>query len=698
MKIINLKKNYSKLLFENLNIDIDIGILNIYGASGSGKTTLLKIILGQIKPDEGEIIIKNNFKYSYYGKDEHLFDKKTIAQNFKIFFNKSIDETMFSYLKMFDLKKYLDQKLINLSGGERQKVQICFCLYKSADIYLMDEPFNNLDEESRVILGNLLSTFAKNHIVVISSHEDLSNYVNINKKILINGDGTCTYKDNDQIINKHTISKTVDTQNEISKRNILIQSFKSFIYENKWIYILKAIMLIVVVSIMSILGLTLYKNDKETSYIKSLNVDPFSYHEVFMSINKETAFTDFQNRFPSNKMVVSYDNEEQKTYFFPSLSNDEIYYLKNENNESIFSEGDLITIQDENLNTKTININYIDRTDSKLSNISFDVEFLKAILDGYDTKSNIVLTSQNIFNQLILNGNLKCSFIPIVYNQLSFNVDNNYLEFKSRGTKKVKLTTLSDYAFMVPGLNANESSTINLTIDKENKIFFNLNVLTTNDCPDDSYIYMGPKLMQMIFTLLKNSYNNTEANTVFTYSFYINKEDTINNLSDIYLIRNIINDYSSMENSKITMAILLVVSLILYLIIIILSQKQFINVFKKNIILLNNNQISKYSIVKFISLIYLLKLIVIVSLSVLIYLICIKYFNYQTMVAAYPYRPSGYYYYSKQPNNPYYDNIKSPIQFLELNNWVYIVIIFPIILSIFDYLFLLYDKRKSKKK
>ncbi len=162
----NLTKQYLQTQTSGvkaINFSINKGsIVAIIGESGSGKSTLLKCIYGLLKPDEGEVLL-NGTKVK--GPDEQLIpgnaEMKMVTQDFslniyaKVYDNiasmlsntaivakQTKTEQMMEHLHITHLK---NKKIVELSGGEQQRVAIAKALVSDTKVLLLDEPFSQVD-------------------------------------------------------------------------------------------------------------------------------------------------------------------------------------------------------------------------------------------------------------------------------------------------------------------------------------------------------------------------------------------------------------------------------------------------------------------------------------------------------------------------------------------------------------------------
>ncbi len=137
----------------------------IVGPNGSGKSTLLKILLGRLKQDSG-VIKKGELSIGYFDQHrEMLKDDATLIETFcpdggdrVIVDGKNMH--VYGYLKNFLFpKEYLDKKIFQLSGGEKNRVALALLFTKKYDCLILDEPTNDLDIQTINILEEKLLSF-----------------------------------------------------------------------------------------------------------------------------------------------------------------------------------------------------------------------------------------------------------------------------------------------------------------------------------------------------------------------------------------------------------------------------------------------------------------------------------------------------------------------------------------------------------
>ena len=150
-------------------------IVGIVGANGMGKTTLLKLITGELEPDEGSVIRGETLEVVYVDQaredldpDETVFQTISGGSDWLPFGNRKIHAR--GYVSRFNFRGGdQQQKVGDLSGGQRNRVQLARLLRRGANAILLDEPTNDLDLQTLRVLEDALTSFAGCAIVV--SHD-----------------------------------------------------------------------------------------------------------------------------------------------------------------------------------------------------------------------------------------------------------------------------------------------------------------------------------------------------------------------------------------------------------------------------------------------------------------------------------------------------------------------------------------------
>jgi len=165
-----------KLLIEDLNFKLPRGgIVGVIGPNGAGKTTLFRMITGQEEPDSGSIRIGETVDIGYVDQSrDALDDAKTVWEEIsggnEVIQLGPREVPSRAYVSWFNFKGGdQQQKVGQLSGGERNRVHLANMLKSGANLLLLDEPTNDLDTETLAALEAALEDFAG--CAVIISHD-----------------------------------------------------------------------------------------------------------------------------------------------------------------------------------------------------------------------------------------------------------------------------------------------------------------------------------------------------------------------------------------------------------------------------------------------------------------------------------------------------------------------------------------------
>ena len=184
---LSFSRNETKI-FENLNLSLsNKKIIQIKGRNGSGKTTFLKVILNILEPNNGEIIwkgknIKKNI-FDFYKQTTFIMDNNTSTRELSVEDNinfwrglsssKLNNEEIFKLLNKLSIEKYYKTKVMYLSSGERKKLELIRLILEQKKLWVLDEPFNHLDDLSIEMLNQTFLDHANNDgMILFASHYD----------------------------------------------------------------------------------------------------------------------------------------------------------------------------------------------------------------------------------------------------------------------------------------------------------------------------------------------------------------------------------------------------------------------------------------------------------------------------------------------------------------------------------------------
>lgn len=182
-KSFNLKKNKKNIVLKKFTKVIERGTYNyIEGSNGSGKTTFFKILSGDILPDEGELLFNDhnliNSDVSYIGtNDRSFYWRLSVFDNLSFFnnlFNPTDNVNISLLMDELDISNLKDKKFMELSQGQKQKVNICRGFLKKSKILIFDEALSSTDQEfKKTFKLKLEELLNKNQKIIVfwASHD-----------------------------------------------------------------------------------------------------------------------------------------------------------------------------------------------------------------------------------------------------------------------------------------------------------------------------------------------------------------------------------------------------------------------------------------------------------------------------------------------------------------------------------------------
>ena len=278
---------------KNISIKFpEVGFVALTGQSGSGKTTMLMVLSGFQSYEEGDMFIDGVDALSYQEEDWQLYQKKDIGfifqdygliESYTVIDNviitleligldeKEAKERAMHYLKVVHLDDLVNQRVVTLSSGQKQRLAIARAIAKEPRIILCDEPTANLDPENSVEIMQILGEISKNCLVITSTHnyEDAKGYANYFIRL---------YKGS--LISYEEVSKvdsTPQTVQDLKKPNPFLV-FKTYLKNRKLRYAFTNI-LIVLFSLMLFIMLSVFLFNIDDGSTRVLS------KEIFNNIN-----------------------------------------------------------------------------------------------------------------------------------------------------------------------------------------------------------------------------------------------------------------------------------------------------------------------------------------------------------------------------------------------------------------------------
>lgn len=202
-----------------VDLTIEEGVFGLLGPNGAGKTTLMRILATLLKPTSGTCLVngKNLLKNSdqirqilgYLPQELSLYHNLTAFEfvdymaRLKGFKNKRAIDAVLDEVGLLNVR---NRKISSFSGGMKRRVGIAQAIVGNPQILIVDEPTSGLDPEERVKFRNLISRFAKDRTVILSTHiiEDIYQTC---ENIGILKSGTVLYQGNKSELMKQVTEK-----------------------------------------------------------------------------------------------------------------------------------------------------------------------------------------------------------------------------------------------------------------------------------------------------------------------------------------------------------------------------------------------------------------------------------------------------------------------------------------------------------
>ncbi len=218
LKVLKVSKIYPGCIAnDNISLNFESGkIYALLGENGAGKSTLVKILSGVINPDQGQIFLNDKLLKLSSPKDAknnnigmvfqhfNLFETLSVFENLSIDSEKKNDELRIlvnEILKKYNFKIDLDVPILNLSAGQKQKVEIIRCLLRNPKVLIMDEPTSVLTEQETDDLFLSLKKFSKEGILIIYITHKLKEVLSLCDEVAVMRKGKVV-----------SISRTVDEE------------------------------------------------------------------------------------------------------------------------------------------------------------------------------------------------------------------------------------------------------------------------------------------------------------------------------------------------------------------------------------------------------------------------------------------------------------------------------------------------------
>ncbi|MFQ6069186.1 MAG: LPS export ABC transporter ATP-binding protein [Candidatus Aminicenantales bacterium] len=199
LKALNLVKSFDgRVVVDRVSIEINSGeIIALLGRNGAGKTTTFQMMIGLLKPDQGQLFIDRlNISsattcqraikgITYLPQESSVFLKTSVENNLRMvlelkgYRREEIEERTKDLLEELGLLALARQPAYSLSGGERRRLEICRSLILKPRFLILDEPFTGIDPLTIIELQKILGKLSKKGIGIILSDHNVRDTLSI---------------------------------------------------------------------------------------------------------------------------------------------------------------------------------------------------------------------------------------------------------------------------------------------------------------------------------------------------------------------------------------------------------------------------------------------------------------------------------------------------------------------------------------
>lgn len=271
MIVEKLGKTTNRLLFQNLSFRIDKGLLLLSGPSGCGKSTLVRILMGRIPSESGTV--EGVSSYAYAGQGKSVFDQFSLRDNLSILAMTEHDKRRAQELiAAFSFQNLSEKKIRLLSGGERRKAALILALCQDRDIYFLDEPFSSLDETGKKTLLEEINRIRSERLVVLVNHDESVKIDSADVELSFLGGGRVDVLDRRKAIKEE---RKVGRNKGTKDSSLVFPFFRSLVLDNRLMSFIDGILL-AVAAVLFAIGCSFFNGKSEfQNALVSLAYDPF---------------------------------------------------------------------------------------------------------------------------------------------------------------------------------------------------------------------------------------------------------------------------------------------------------------------------------------------------------------------------------------------------------------------------------------
>lgn len=658
----------NRVLFSSVSFAIGKGIFQLKGDSGKGKTTLRNILRKQQTQDYGKVFYSEESpSFSYCGPKATLLSEYSLQKNLVIL-NKPLNKDRLAELMAGLRFPYLEKPIIHLSGGERRKAELLLCLSYDADYYFLDEPFASLDKESRKFLTSFLNEFSKDHSVILISHE-------VNQDIALSGRLDLNY-----------VERIKQKREKIKiHRKGTFRRLPAFLDDRKrnrmsnFICGLLGILSLIAFSF----GVAFTQSRTITKRTRTARKeDPFSAHYLnpvsVTDFPREREFYGILNDKGRTKLTLHQKNQNGSLSLFGCIKDSTspfFFYSQKKANPRIKENQDAV------LNGIRHPVEIIEK--DRLSSLNLpDCKERKELLD--DKQDGEYLFCSNTFVDQVISSLAEGfqfssdSFFPL--NPIVYDSYRDVLALGTSGKDKCMIED-GDFLLAVPGKKKGES--VFLSQSAECKV--------TNEY-DDNFVHLSPIRYKLIY--LANDFSEETVSLLIEDKDFSSLARFNSQLRGKDLIYSA--DFGLYPIICYVVSSALLFGELLYCLVSYSGIKRWRNSLYH---LYQNNGFSASSfrigLLLSKAAVFLPSLI----LSFLLYfLLALPFANYKERTRIYDKRRDGFYYYSQQPQNGYYDSIRHPVPFETYQPYIFLLLVLFTLFVLIQWIILSAGKGEGNRK
>jgi len=187
LEVSNLSKFFdNNIALDDVSFKVPPGeVFALLGPNGAGKTTTMRLLMHILKPDEGEILYKNELRsklrrnlFGYLPEERGLYQRAKVLDLLvyvgvlnRLSHHRAEIEAI-RYLDKLGLVDYTQKRVSELSKGMQQKIQFILAMLHDPDILILDEPFAGLDPVNQMVLRDIVYENKKEgKIIILSTHQ-----------------------------------------------------------------------------------------------------------------------------------------------------------------------------------------------------------------------------------------------------------------------------------------------------------------------------------------------------------------------------------------------------------------------------------------------------------------------------------------------------------------------------------------------